>query len=399
MSPSRGPLFDVSERSDARPAEHAESTFEFLNRVAGDYWEHPRTLMQRWLDRLANDHDYNDIRQRFRSRDDDQFRSAFLELYLHESLHRAGYAVTVHPPVAGTSRRPDFLGERNGNRLYVEAIAPGATAEAKAAARRRAVLFDTVNRVGDPNFILWLDRLEEGTSPPAAAQLRAYLRNWLATLDPDSIRDYATAPRRTWRRDGWVVSFRAIPKKPGARGCGPNDRAIGVFGHGEASVIDDAPGIRKAIAGKQHAYGDLGAPFVVAVGTYNVDTDRWHATNAMYGQDYTTVCDTTGGGVFARNVQGSDGYFGGPPRWHNRNVSGVLVVNQLMPYYVQRAEVTMWLHPAPKHPVQDDTNFPRDSVLYEEGALRLASSATPALAFFGLLDPWPPGEPWPKASN
>lgn len=34
-------------------------------------------------------------------------------------------------------------------------------------------------------------------------------------------------------------------------------------------------------------------------------------------------------------------YFGTPPEWANRNVSGVLLINQLMPYYVQRAETTL----------------------------------------------------------
>ena len=89
------------------------------------------------------DTDYTDLRQRFRSRDDEQFRSAFLELYLHESLIRAGYAVTIHPTVEGTTAHPDFLVGRDGERLYIEAIAPGSSPAAKAAAERRAVLFDT----------------------------------------------------------------------------------------------------------------------------------------------------------------------------------------------------------------------------------------------------------------
>jgi len=102
--------------------------------------------MQTWLDGITEDQDHNDLRQRFRSRDDDQFRSAFLELYLHECLVSAGYAVRIHPVVPGSSHRPDFRAERDGQVMFVEAIAPGASAEAKAAAQRRAVLFDTVNR-------------------------------------------------------------------------------------------------------------------------------------------------------------------------------------------------------------------------------------------------------------
>ena len=284
MSAARDLVFDGGVRTDAQPARHGESTYEFLNRVAGDYWQHPRALMQAWLDGITEDQDYNDLRQRFRSRDDDQFRSAFLELYVHECLVRAAYAVTIHPVVRGSSRRPDFRAERHGQVVFVEAIAPGTSAEAKAAAQRRAVLFDTVNRLSDPNFMLWLENLTEGSSPPASARLRKYLRIWLAALDPDSIPDMANAPTRRWEHDGWSVTFRAMPKRPAARGSRPNDRAIGVYGNGEASLIDDVPTIINALSTKHHAYGDLGAPFIIAVGTYIFDTDDWHSTNAMYGR-------------------------------------------------------------------------------------------------------------------
>ena len=68
-------------------------------------------------------------------------------------------------------------------------------------------------------------------------------------------------------------------------------------------------------------------------------------------------------------VRQPDGYFGVPPEWRNRNVSGVLVVNQLMPYYVQRAETTLWRHPAPLHQLHDDTGFPGHVLDLREGVL------------------------------
>src|SRR5690348_7563210 len=122
MSPAREPIFDEADRWDTRPAEHSESTFEFLNRIGEDFWQHPRALMPAWLNRVPGDKDYTDLRQRFRSRDDEQFRSAFLELYLHEALLRAGYSVAIHPSVAKSSQRPDFRAEREGQVLYMEAV-------------------------------------------------------------------------------------------------------------------------------------------------------------------------------------------------------------------------------------------------------------------------------------
>ncbi len=394
MSAARDHIFDDGRRTDAAPAKHGESTYEFLNRVAGDYWEHPRALMQTWLNRISEDQDRKDLRQRFRSRDDDQFRSAFLEVYLHECLVSAGYAVTIHPVVPGSSHRPDFRAEGNGQVMFVEAIAPGTSAEAKAAAQRRAVLFDTVNQLRDPNFILWLEDLEEATSPPASARLRSYLRNWVADLDPDSIPDIANAPTRRWQHDGWSATFRAIPKRPEARGTRPNDRAIGVYGHGEASFIDDVPAIIKSLTAKHHAYGDLGAPFIIAVGTYIFDTDGWQTTNAMYGRVAVELSESPTGELLTREMRQPDGYFGVPPTWANDHVAGVLLVNQLMPYYVQRAEVTLWRHPLPLHPLPEDLGPPWRSVAVRNHNLTETLPAMKAHEFLGLPEPWPPGEPW-----
>ncbi|WP_156223672.1 hypothetical protein [Pseudactinotalea suaedae] len=395
MGEQRQPLFDDFKRTDATPATHQESSFEFLNRVAGDYWEHPRALMQEWLDRIPSAQEYDDLRQRFRSRDDEQFRSAFLELYLHEILVRAGYAVTIHPEVQGTGRRPDFLAERDDLRFFVEAIAPGSTPAKRAAAQRRAVLFDTVNRLGDPNFMLWLDELEEGASPPASARLRKDLRRWLAELDPDAPWKADAAPTHRWQHDGWAVTFRAVPKKPETRGMRLNDRAIGVYGHTGVDLIDDAPAIKKALASKHQEYGDLGAPFIIAVGTYIHDKDRWHSSNAMYGHVAVRIGEAPDGSMVTREVRQPDGYFGTPPEWTNRNVSGVLLVNQLMPYYVQRAETTLWRHPNPAHQLPEALGLPGDTLSLAESTLVEESSPNGADEFFGLPEPWPPGEAWP----
>lgn len=394
----REPLFDSSEREDGSPGAHQESTFAFLNRVAGDYWQYPRVLMQEWLDRVEHDDEYHELRKRLRSRDDEQFRSAFLELYLHESLLRAGYQVTAHPEVAGSSSRPDFLAQRDGVRFYVEAIAPGTSRSAKAAAGMRAVLFDVVNKVPDPRFYLWLDDLVEGPRPPAAARLRADIGRWLSSLERefDEEADLRGAPAFEWKRDGWSATFRAIPAGPGPQQRSARHRAIGVYGHTKASVVDDAPAIHKALRSKHRKYGELGAPFVLALGTYNFDRDRWHATNALYGREAYQLGETTGGEIVTHPFRRPDGYFGTPPTWQHRQVSGVLIVNQLMPYHVQRAGVTLWRHPSPLHELPEDLGIPTTTLALDGTELNEQSPPIPASVFFGLPDPWPPGQAFPK---
>lgn len=396
MVNSRQPLFDDVHRDDTSVAGFQESTFAFLNRIAGNYWDHPRSLMQQWMYRINDEISYNDLRQRLRSGDDEQFRSAYLELYLHESLLRAGYEIVVHPEILGTTRQPDFLAVRGDERLHVEAIAPGTNPAAKAAAGRRAVLFDTVNRLNDPNFILWLDHLVDGPRPPKAARLRGELCRWLRRLDPDAPWTPDAAPRYDWRDDGWEAGLKAMPKKLEARGLRPDSRAIGIYGQSGASFVDDAPAIRRALAAKHHEYGDLDGPFVIAIGTYIIDRDRWHASNAMYGQHAIEFDPNSVGEVSTRAIRQADGYFGTPPDWQNCNVSGVLLVNQLMPYYFQRAEVTLWRHPNPIHALPDELGFPAHVIAVDNGGLSEAPPDPSAGEFFGLPDPWPPGEAWPN---
>lgn len=95
ISSSRLPVFDDVSRDDVRPATHLESSLQFLNRAGGAYWDQVRALTQRWLDQVADDSGYRDLRARMRS-DDAANYSAFFELYLHESRRRAGYEVSIH---------------------------------------------------------------------------------------------------------------------------------------------------------------------------------------------------------------------------------------------------------------------------------------------------------------
>ncbi len=71
--------------------------------------------------------------------------SAFWELYLHEAYLRSGYAVTIHPPLAGTGRHPDFLVEGQGTRFYLEAVQACATADET----RQNKLLEDVHRLLD----------------------------------------------------------------------------------------------------------------------------------------------------------------------------------------------------------------------------------------------------------
>lgn len=392
VSELRLPVFDERERTDASPASHEESSFTFLNRIAGDFWHHARQLIENWCSHLPTQVAYADMRGRLRSRNDSQFNSAFLELYLHEALLRSGHTVEIHPHLESTERQPDFYAEKDGVGFYIEAISPGVGKEKASDIARKNRFIDVVNRLDEPDFLLSLRSLTVGRGEPRAARLRTDLRRWLRSIDPDAMSDRENAPRFTWAREDWSAEFSAIPvRKDGRRVDGTERRAIAIYAHEPAEWVNDATTITKALDAKHGEYGALDKPFVIAVGLFIQDTDRWHSTNAFYGPERIILSD----GEDARSVRQGDGYFGAPQNWQHTNVSGVLLVNQLQPYHVHKAETTLWVHPGSSLPISP-FGMPGDTVNLDGNQVTTTSGAIPANELFGLPPEWPPGDPWPS---
>jgi hypothetical protein len=367
---------------------HAESSFDFLNRVAGDYWDQPRALVEEWAMNLKGDGDYQQTRKAIRSGIDDQFRSALLELYLHEVFIRGGFDIEIHPAVTGTNRRPDFRLTRGESRFYLEAISPGTRPETHARSQRESVVLDLLNAMPSPNFLLSLRGFESGPHPLKTRALRAKLSGWLATLDPDA-HEMESGPEFTWSVGGWSITVQAIPKRKDARG--QLGRAIGIYA-ASGGVVKDASILRAAIGVKDKAYGTLDAPFVIAVGTYFWGSTERETAMAFYGSDGLRLNSNSDR---ADRVRETDGYFGAPSSWRHHNVSAVLTVNQLMPWTASSVQPVLWRHPDAAHPI-GGLGVPFVEMVAGEHEVDEVYPMSSVSKFLGLPDPWPSGDPWPR---
>ncbi|WP_127012145.1 MULTISPECIES: hypothetical protein [Microbacterium] len=386
---TRPAIYDARNRTEYDPQRNGESTFEFFNRVAGAYWEQSRALHQAWADNVG-DPNYADVRAALRS-DNAQARSAFLELFLHQSLLGAGCQVLIHPEVPRSSHRPDFMARRDSSAFYVEAIVPGTPKAQQARASREADLLAALDQVGDPNFLLVTVDIKQGLHSAPGANFRQQIRDWLATLDPDQV-DVADLPSLTLARGDWSVTIDAMPRRASSRG--QKTRSIGIYAHGEAQFIDDGQKLRAALNSKASRYGNLDAPFVIAVGMYTFDEDDEDVHDALYGST-AWVVDESGpdGRSETRGIRNHDGYFGSPAAWRNRRVSGVLVVDQLSFHDPTRARVTLWLHPDPLHPLPPESLFP-GTIREWDGETVAKRVGQDLRTLLGLPESWPEGDPW-----
>lgn len=103
---------------DARPRQHKESAYGYLNRSASPEAERERALIEDRFERYPAA-ESRDLALRLRSRLDDQHRAACFELLVHELLLQGGHRVAIEPKLGHTWKSPDFLAEGH---FYLEAV-------------------------------------------------------------------------------------------------------------------------------------------------------------------------------------------------------------------------------------------------------------------------------------
>ena len=114
-------VFEEGPHIDLRPPRPKETAFAYLNRCAGAEADAARSRIEDWLARYPRP---QALAVRLRSPLDDQHRSAFFELLLHQLLLSLGHHVAaIEPKLAHTWKSPDFLVESiEGHRFYLEGV-------------------------------------------------------------------------------------------------------------------------------------------------------------------------------------------------------------------------------------------------------------------------------------
>jgi hypothetical protein len=214
------------------PRRNGEPEYNFLARVSGGFWDAVRDLIEDFVCRVESSAARADVTNRMRSGDDDQFASAWWEVYLHESLLRSDFDIEIHPSTT-TRRAPDFLARRSGLSFYLEASSPGQPRAAKSAGARQSQLFSVLDRIDTGRYYLYLQRLQVGANPAPAAAWARHLKRWIDSLPTPSDHnpDLDGSPTMNLSHDDWLLEVSAIPVRAGShrRAIGAYPMVFGVF--------------------------------------------------------------------------------------------------------------------------------------------------------------------------
>jgi len=382
-------LFDDFDRTDHSPASHLEDHFTFLNRVATPYWERVRALLAAWIDRLP-DEDRADVVARMRSGDRRQFLGAFWETYLFVSFEQLGFGLNTHPQVPGSNRRPDFRIETNQGPAYVEATVASASDDELARDRRRGQIYDSINQLNSRNFWLSLDLLNEGNEAPSITRCLPAIQTWLNDLDVDDAsqlldaRRFDDLPSYGIEDRGWSIRITALPRGAESRGQ-PAGRPI-AFYPVESGSFDGRRPILAALREKAGRYGELDAPYVIAVMQETMlsgDDDVFHA---LFGSLRITV--PLDNPEVAKTTLGNDGFWRGPKGAQNTGVAAVLVAQNLYGWNITTRTPDLWHNPSAYIPLDDVLPW-RTHHIGTDGAVETSEPRIEPHQLFGLPEQWP----------
>lgn len=350
-------LFDTITRTDAGPASHSEDQYSYYNRSARAGVESIRLLLQEWFGRYPAA-DQPELRARFKA----DFQSAFFELFLHELIVQLRAAPVPHPAVeTGIGTRPDFRVDSPwAATMYLEARV--ARDESATETRERRVLgsiYDHINALPIADWFLRIVGLRiSGSRQPALRKFKAGLLAWLDSLDYDAhlsgsetLEALDELPTWQFADEVFEIEISAMPVSRERRGA-PDHRPIGIYPM-EGGWQDTGSMLRKALERKGTKFGQLHAPYIIAVNSVSAfGFDRIDQMEALFGKEQLVIGPGDREPIMSRKP---NGFWAGPNGPQHKRVSAVLFC-QVSPWNVHKAQLCLYHNPWAQHPYDGELN-------------------------------------------
>ncbi len=351
-------LFDEFERTDDAPAKYVEPLFNALNRLSWNNATVIRSTLEGWFSAYPMSNK-NNLRSRFRSKNNLHHQGAFFELVLFKLLREMGYQITLNPQTP--SGTPDFLArDSSGEQFFLEAtIAQPKTFRDRPSEK---VVFDKIDNLDCPDFSLCPSPRGKLTSIPPERKIQE-LQNWVSSLDYEKVREDCTnnlpLPEYRLKHCDWTLKIQALPRSPEKRGTAPH-RAIG-FGTMRVDFVDSVRPIVEAVRAKAHKYRGLEVPLVVAVNALDLaGVDRTDTLEALFGWESSTEDPNVSRVVASQDVHKKNHVW---DKEKNTSASAVLLFDALQHSNMASAICCIYENPWAKcKPPADLRRFPHGIV-------------------------------------
>ncbi|MEN2283283.1 hypothetical protein AAGF08_14150 [Algoriphagus sp. SE2] len=337
-------LFDDTYRSYLGPSNHNENPYDFYNRSARNDISIIRNTLEEWFQEYPNDHQ-KELKNSFVKNFDD----CFYELFLYKLFKELGFEIEIHPTLPKSTKRPDFLIQKNEQEIYVEAkIVKNKSNEQEALDRKINEFYDSLSKIDSKGFLLQIDTLIiKGNNQPSTKKLIQFVEREIQKLDPDVIttqlQDKGTEsiPVIEVNDDQLHLIIKPMPVIAAARN--KKKRPIDVYpietfwGAGEESL-------KESISKKAKRYGELDKPFIVCVNSLDMRTSGTiDIENAIWGS-IAISWSTDPNNHDEKWIRKKDGLFLDEKGPRLENLSGTFI-SKVVPHNIPNANYWLFQHP------------------------------------------------------
>lgn len=338
-------LFDKTSEIIDGPSDNNENSFNYYHKSNRKDIMLIRETIEDWFLSYP-DAEKIELKNRFKKDMD----SSFYELFLYQMFKKLEFSITIHPELENSSKRPDFLIEKDGVKSYVEAkVCYDKTQEEMAFDRRKNQFFDNLSKVRIKGFLLRIAELEFKTKKqPSVKELIPKIEERVKKLDPKILTlemeklGFDGCPNIDFENQDFKIKIQPIPLIESQRNK-ISKNPIGMFPI-ETYWGGGKEALRDSILKKAKRYGKFKIPYLICVNALgHKTTDKVDVENAIWGSLKYTFSDYKNfvNGTMSRE---SDGIFFNSGKKKLTNVSGVFV-SKVFPSNVPNAKYWIYENP------------------------------------------------------
>lgn len=337
-------LFEDYLRTNDSRKVHTQSDYDFLNLSS---WETVTYVREKVIDWYKNSTGSIDWEKRFKSKDNQEHKGAFFELFCHELLVKSGYKVKTHSKqVNNTSKVPDFEAIKGSEiKFYLECTLANAPKHSLSIEKLQNEIVEVVENIDSPNFFINIDFAKTGVHTISRTKFKKFIDEIITNLPDHNIINNKDGYHWTYIEKNWEINISFLQKSQQMRDKGIK-RSLGILSYGSARIIDSTQPLLNSLKQKRASkYGILECPFIIAINTSDYYLQDIDIMQSLFGAQFFS----DNGFSLSSIDTGFSSFFIKNNRIQNTGVSAILIARDLSPWRLDNSPIDLWHNPFAKN--------------------------------------------------
>lgn len=341
-------LFEEFQRTDHDFSSYQESRYDFYNQSARPEFSKTRNLLESWFSAYPDEHKYT-LKRDFQ----DNFYSAFFELFLFTLFLKNNFEVLVHPAINDSAKKPDFLIKKNGTSIYVEARVVFDETNERNIQNIKSRIKDKLNEISSTKFFVGIHEITlfNITRQPSLNKIKDFISKLLVSQELME-KEFANQDLQKFEYQDEAIKFivSLIPRLKTENKEKPVLIAVD-FDEGKVQMVNPTVSLKKALNEKAKKYGKLQNRYIIAVNALSPwITDEEDYLSTLFGSEILVYNERNDDSYVCRDL---DGFLRDKSGFRYTRVSGIMF-SRVLPENLHNFKLTLYHHPAAAFPIDKD---------------------------------------------